>query len=132
MNEKPKTVRFMLRNNRQQIVPDCLIPLLNKYPPPKNRYGEIIEWIDKNSITIGNSQRISDTSFFKNNADKLYHRGDEPNIHFGWNSKCHTIADVIIVEIDTSRKNIIVTDTFTQSECLRQLDCIDENINLWT
>lgn len=99
--------------------------LLSKYPFPKNRIGEIVQYIENNATKIS-PERITD--FLKNNQDKIG-KIKEDNNYFVYDSELNCLKRLSIVDIDISRPWDIAE--YDGSEYIQYLDyeIIDSELN---
>lgn len=96
-----------------------------------NRYGDVIEFIEKNTIIINPIADIDIiTKFCENHKDKFIKFVDR-NEYFGYNSKFYK-SSFSIVELDSDKKYTI--EVYDGSESVIELPtykCVDNTVNMY-
>ena len=95
-----------------------------------NRYGDVIKFIEKNTIIISSTPHMNIAELCENYKDKFI-KFDNGNEYFGYNSKFYK-SSFFIVELDSDKKYTI--EVYDGSESVIELPvykCVDSIVNMY-
>lgn len=99
--------------------------LLKKYPFPKNRVGQIVEYIENNAISLTSDNIESYLKKHKNSIGKL----EENNTYYVYDEGINCLKCLSIENVDTSKPWKI--SEYDGSEYIQYLDyeIVDKDLN---
>lgn len=130
-----KKIKFIEFSSYGRDIPDALQTYFLNNPKVgtgkySNRYGDIIKFIEKNTIMINSISHLDITELCESHKDKFFKFVDR-NEYFGYNSEFYE-SSFSIVELDANKKYTI--KVYDGSESVIEVPtykCVDNIANIY-